>query len=569
MFMSVNNNPFLQLMTPLNETFTLTEFSGAEAISQLFGYYATAYSENTAITADQLLLKTATVQINTASNAYYFNGIISRFRAGAITNGLRRYSIEISPSLWQLGFSSDCRIFQNKKITDIVQTLCSSLNIKMDFSGLTGSYKPRAYCVQYRETTLNFIQRILQEEGIFYFFKQEQNQHTLMLADHATVFKSASEASIAFRNDEHYRGHYINYWDRQYNLYSGEFTHTDYNFETPDASLLAKQSAKPKLSAAGQFQLYDYPGHHIDISQGKALAEQHFEALEANHQFIEGSSNYPAFRPGIKFNLINHPSDSENSDYYLTAVNHSAYDYTQLGSCANGSSNQSSHYSNLFGCLPKTVQYRSAKQIPQPIISGHQTATVIGDGQEGQEINVDQYGRIQVHFHWDREQKSSCRVRVAQNWAGQNWGSIFHPRIGQEVVVQFENGNPDRPIVVGSVYNADQMPPYALTDHLTQSGIKTRTSKNGSPAQANELRFEDKIGQEEIYLHAQKDHTRVVENNDTTTINQGDQIIKVVAGSSTLEAAQAIELKVGSNQIVVNTQGIFINGQKIKMNKAG
>lgn len=564
--MPFQDKPFLQLTVASKDVFILNEFTGSEALSQLFRYDLTAYSENKNIAAADLLLKPATIQINTDSDTYYFNGIVSRFRAGESDEKFRHYSIEIMPALWQLGFSADCRIFQKKKVTEIVQTLCQPLGILINLEGLKNSYEPREYCVQYRETTLNFIQRLLQEEGIFYFFKHEKDKHTLMLADKTTAFKPCSEPQLNYRNDGHYRGHYINYWSRQYNLYSGSCAYTDYNFETPDASLFAKQSATPQLKAVDQLQLFDYPGSYSKISEGKKLADLHFEALEATHQLIESGSNYPDLRPGSTFTLQHPGCESESGDYYVTAVNHSAYDRTQQ-TPINKDSQETHYYANHFMALPKTVKYRSPHYLAKPVISGHQTAKVTGDGQRGQEVNVDQYGRINVCFHWDREQQNSCRIRVAQSWAGQNWGTVFHPRIGQEVVVQFENGDPDRPMVVGSVYNADQMPPYALNDNDTQSGIKTHSSKNGAASDANELRFEDRMGQEEIYLHAQKDHTRVIENNETVNINQGDQITKIAAGSSTLEAAQAIELKVGSNQITINTQGVYINGQKIKLNK--
>lgn len=265
-------------------------------------------------------------------------------------------------------------------------------------------------------------------------------------------------------------------------------------------------------------------------------------------------SNYSSFASGGKFTLSGSPIANTDGTYNIIVVKHLARDYSHLGS----SKSSSQLYENTFYCLPSTVNYQVPNKYRKPLVNGAQTALVVGP--KGEELYTDKYGRVFVQFHWDRKGKkddqSSCWIRVAQLIAGKNWGTLFMPRIGQEVVVHFIDGDPDRPLIIGSVYNNDNLPPYQLPFEQTKSGIKTRSTKGGGASNANELRFEDKMGQEEIFIQAQKDFNQTIKNN--LSVQVGNQ--------STLQAQQSIELKVGNNSLLINTQGIFINGEKVNIN---
>lgn len=552
---------FLQLKTPLGN-FVLTDVAGTEAVSKLFQFSLTAYSENMSVQPTQLISKPVTFKIGASENSVrIFNGVISKFAAGEMRKGMREYHLEVVPALWLLNFSSDCKIFEKKTVIEIVKELCEKFNIKVDDYGVKRKYFSYQYCVQYNESALNFVNRLLEQEGIFYFFKHKEGEHIFTLMDSAGSYESCKDSNLIYTQGSH-NAHSINYWKRQYQFYSGKYAHTDYDFEKPGISLVAKHDVSPKLESASKCEIFCYPGGHREFNVGKEVAQKRHEANEATYDVVEGGSDYSGFAAGYKFKLTEHPSSSELGEYVFLSVTHHAFDHSN--NLLQQSNSTISHgYSNTFSCIPVAVKYCPPILTAAPVIVGKQTATVIGDGQAGQEVAVDKYGRILVRFHWDRENKSSCRVRVAQNWAGKNWGMVFHPRIGQEVVVAFEHGNPDRPIVIGSVYNAEQMPPYELASNHTQSGIKTKTVQGSGN---NELRIEDKVGAEEIYIHAQKDLVRVVEDNETVHLNKGDLITKISAGKSTLEAAQSIEFKVGDNQILIDQQGVFINGSQVKVN---
>jgi type VI secretion system secreted protein VgrG len=348
--------------------------------------------------------------------------------------------------------------------------------------------------------------------------------------------------------------------------------------------------------------VYDYPGCYAKRPDGERYVKLRMEEEEAQHTQIHGRSDCRAFVPGYLFRLTHHYRREYNTTYLLTAVTHRAAN--NLLSAVPAS------YANTFTCIPKTTPFRPARVTPKPVVQGLQTAVIVGP--KGEEIHTDKYGRVKVQFHWDRQgkrdDKSSGWIRVAQSWAGKQWGTLFLPRIGQEVVVDFLEGDPDRPLITGAVYNAENMPPYQLPARQTQSGIKTSSSRGGGAVQGNELRFEDKKGAEEIYLHAQKDLTCVVEANenllvkkdqtieiinnrtetvkngheqvtiargnrlvqvamgdDTLTIKMGNQTTRLNLGKSTTEAMQGIELKVGANSILVDQAGITLKGLIIKL----
>jgi type VI secretion system secreted protein VgrG len=497
----------------------LQSFSGHEALSHLFSYELDLFSDNEAIAAKDLVGTSITWSVNEVDQApRYFNGMVSRMTAGGLSaRTMREYRIEVVPKLWFLTRTANCKIYQNKSSLDIIKSVLSDFGVTDLQDSTTGTYNPREYCVQYRETAFNFISRLMEEEGIFYFFQHAEGKHTLVLADANSVFQDCASNPVNFSSGQ-YAPNVISSWEHQYEYRSGVYTATDYNFETPSTSLLSSTNTILPLPNISSYEIFDYPGLFLKKADGTAEVKIRMTEDEAPYNVVAGASECCTFTPGGKFQLQDHEVSSEAGKYVVMSISHRATDTSYENTA------QESAYSNTFTCIPDSVTYRPARVTPKPFVQGPQTAVVVG--KSGEEIYVDKYGRIKVQFFWDRlgtkDENSSCWIRVAQHWAGKNWGFIVNPRIGQEVIVDFIEGDPDRPIVTGRVYNAEQMPPYTLPDNMTQTGIKTRSSKGGSTDDFNELRFEDKKGSEEIYFHAQKDFNQIVENSATLTIGSSD-----------------------------------------------
>jgi type VI secretion system secreted protein VgrG len=340
----------------------------------------------------------------------------------------------------------------------------------------------------------------------------------------------------------------IHRWQMEQELRPGKYALTDYNFETPSTSLAANVNSTVNIGGNGKFEVYDYPGEYLKKAEGDQLVKLRMEEEEAPHLVVSGSSTCRAFTPGYRFDLEGHYNQAMDASYVLTAVQHAATvgaNYPARGAEVGES------YSNHFTCMPYDVPYRPLRVTPKPIVQGPQTAVVVGKG--GEEIWTDKYGRVKVQFHWDREGKrnenSSCWIRVSHPWAGKGWGAVAIPRMGQEVIVDFLEGDPDQPIITGRVYNAEQMPPYELPANQTQSGIKSRSSKGGSTDNFNEIRFEDKKGSEEMYIHAEKDQSTVVENDQTIAV--GHDRAESIQRDRSLEVGRDKSEKVGRNKTVL------------------
>ncbi len=503
----------LELKTPLGtDVLLLLGFTGTESLSRLFSYQLDLSSENDAIAAKDIVGKKVSWSISRFDqNPRYFAGVVSRFVAGALNRRkLRTYRAEVVPWPWLLTRTTDCRIFQNQSTPDIITTIFGDFGFSDYKLELKGSFPKWEYCVQYRETAFNFISRLMEHEGIFYFFRHEDGKHTLVLANAASSYTNCPENPVEYAPGSLAANH-IQSWEHYYEFRSGKWTRTDYNFETPSTSLLTTTSTVIDLPDAPKYELFDYPGEYVVKGNGDPVTKVRMEEEEAGYNVVNAASQCCTFTPCGKFTLQKHDVSAENGDYVITSIRHAATE-TSYGSTANGTS-----YNNTFTCIPAAVIYRPPRATPKPMVQGVQTAVVTGPG--GEEIYVDKYGRVKVQFFWDRkgkkDDKSSCWIRVAEQWGGKNWGVVCNPRIGQEVIVDFLEGDPDRPLITGRVYNAEQMPPYDLPGNMTQSGIKSRSSKGGSPANYNELRFEDLKGSELITLHAEKDQSIEVEHNET------------------------------------------------------
>src|SRR5271157_1096140 len=545
----------LSVTSPLGANVLLLQgFSGTESISRLFSYQLELASENDAITPQNIVGKSVTWSVSRIDEApRYFNGFVCRFIAGAVNRrGLRTYRAEVVPWPWFLTRSTNCRIFQNQSTREIIETVFGDFGFNDFEFDLKGSYAKREYCVQYRETAFNFVSRLMEHEGIFFFFRHEDGKHTMVMADFVSAYQDCPEGLVTYSPDSLAPNHILS-WEHQYEFRSGKWTRTDYNFQMPSTRLLTSTGTVINLPGAKKYEIFDYPGEYFLEAEGEPVTKVRMEEEEAGFDVATGSSQCCTFTPCGKFTLEGHGVAAENSTYVITSIQHSATE-SSYGSSAAGSS-----YSNVFTCIPASVTFRPPRTTPKPMVQGPQTAVVTGP--PGEEIYVDKYGRVKVQFFWDRkgkkDEKSSCWIRVTEQWAGKGWGVVAHPRIGQEVVVDFLEGDPDRPLITGRVYNAEQMPPYDLPGNMTQSGIKSRSSKGGSPANYNELRFEDKKGSELITLHAEKDQTIEVEHDEAHWVGNDR--------TKTIDRDETTHVKRDRTETVDNNETITIHGMRTEV----
>ncbi len=503
----------ISIETPLaKDELLLTGFEGNEAVSKPFEFYLTALSTDLAIKPEDLIGKPITVKIQSKTKRA-FHGYVSQFSFGEIqAHNMREYRLTMVPWLWFLSQTESRRIFQNKAAKDIVTQVFNDLGFNDFEFRVSAAARQREYCVQYGESDLSFVSRLLEEEGIAYYFKHAEKKHTLVLVDQANAYEDCPETNLTYSRGSQ-PDTQITRWMHRFEFRKGVWTLNDYNFKEPAKSLLAETSTQSKFANAKKFQHYDYPSLY-DFASGKELTSIRMEAEEVELNTIHGSSNCSSFYAGGKFSIAQHEAKSEKGSFILTSVHHKVTDNSYF----TGESGGDSHYSNEFTCIPATVHFRPARLHERPVMKGPQSAMVTGPA--GEEIYIDEFGRIKVQFIWDRvgkkDEHSSCFLRVMQSWAGNQWGASFIPRIGHEVIVTFLDGDPDRPIVTGTVYNGANKPVYPSK---TQSGIKTRSTKGGTPDNFNELRFEDKKGGEQIFIHAEKNMDTEVENDETLTVD--------------------------------------------------
>jgi type VI secretion system secreted protein VgrG len=476
------------------------------------------------------------VEMDIPGGVRYFHGVVSRFSQGGRMGEVTRYRCEVVPWLAYLGQSGNCRIFQQKTVPEIVEEVLKGAGVAKFKLSLTGSYDKRDYCVQFGESNLHFVSRLLEDEGIFYYFTHAKSGHEMVIGNQNSVFatiKGAGQVRVAGQ-EVSTAPDVVKELLRESAVHVGKVTLRDYNYLQPSAFL------ESSVEGPSGEEIYAYPGGFQTRAQGDRRVRLRLEAAEALEHTAYGQGSVRAFTAGGRFTLRDHWDSSANKEYVVTSVRHTA---VQAGWRAGESETFS--YENEFAAILFSVPYRPQLHTPRPQMRGMQTAVVVGP--RGEEIYTDAHGRVKVHFHWDREgkkdEKSSCWVRVSSAWAGKGWGAVHIPRIGQEVVVDFLDGDPDQPIIVGRVYNGEQTPPYALPANMTQSGIKSRSTKTGGQEDFNELRFEDKKGTEEVYLHAQKDFRRIVENDETAQVLH-DQ-------TETITNHRTITLKEGNDALTI------------------
>ncbi len=645
--MTIHTDRPMQLKTPLGaDALVLTALRGREALSELFHFELETLWQDTKnpLPFDQLLGQKIAVKLVHRSGVRHISGIVAKITQAERDVKFMKHRLEVVPAFWLLTRRRRSRIYQHLSVPDILKDVLQGMDVSYE---LQGTFEPREYCVQYRESDFAFASRLMEDEGIYYFFKHTDGAHKLVLGN-----TPLSHPAVPYQPKVRYEeasGHTAEEdrvldWQKAQEIRSGKYVAWDESFQLPGKHLEAQKTIqesaqvgqiKHKLNVANdKLEIYDFPGGYaqrfdgIDKGGGEQpsnlqkIFDDNKRTVDIRMQqealpslLIHARGEHAGFTAGHTFDLEEHFTD--DGKFVIVSVEHDASQPvgdTEL--------DKPYIYSNRFTCIPVALPFRPQRNTPIPAIRGVQTGTVVGPA--GEEIYTDEYGRVKVQFLWDREGKndlnSSCWMRVGTHWAGKQWGAVHIPRIGQEVIIDFVEGDVDHPIVIGSVYNAAMMPPYKLPDNKTQSGVKSRSSKDGGPDNYNEIRFEDKKGSEQVLIHAEKnqdievekdethwvghDRTKTIDHDETvhvkhdrtetvdhdetitihgqqsntidkdqsTTITMGNQSIELKMGNQTTKidlgkietsALQSIELKVGPSSIKLDPSGITIKGLTI------
>jgi len=518
------NRP-LRVHTKLGEdVLLLGGFSGLEALSQPYSFQLDLMSTRSDIAPADILRTEILLEFPVAADeTRYVHGIVSRFVQTGQRDELSFYRAELVPWLWFLTLSRESRIYQELTVPDILEQVFKRVGYSDFEFRLTRTYPQRVFCVQYRETHFAFVARLMEEEGIFYFFEHTDEKHVLVITDDSSNSEPVpGPETIRFSPEGHADQYVVSELECEHRVFPGRMTLWEYDYLKPTVPLRESQGAENE-------EVYDFPGGYVEADDGDRFARLLLEAEETQRQLVRGVGDASGLIPGYHFKLEDHFLASANGKYLITQVQHVAH----AGGFRAWEGDASLDYRNNFTCIPADTRFRPRRRTPRPVIHGTQSALVVGKA--GEEVWVDKHGRIKVHFYWDRDskrdEKSSCWIRVASPWAGKGWGAVSIPRMGNEVIVAFEEGDPDRPIVVGSVYNADQMPPFTLPDAGIQMGMKSRSSKGGGGM--NELTMTDTKGKELVNIHAQYDMVTVVEHDLKETVVKGNRTLSIETGTNT------------------------------------
>lgn len=558
---------FIELKSSLSRNdIRLRSVTGQEQMSRLFNYTLEIVCVDNEISEDDLINKlvgqSVTVRLDLAdgSSERYFNGYISRIRSDYSEDLGVTYRAEMVPKLWFATKTSDCRIFQDQTPFDVVKVILDDNGVSFDDSHVSNKGPTREYIVQYRETDFNFISRILEQYGIGYYFTHEDGSHKVVFFDNVGGYFDNPESDVSYflsRQEGRIHTDHITDWERQFSFVSGKYVQTDFNFEDALSDLKTNQETIVKQKQAKNYEIFDFPGEYKVTSDGNSETKIRMEEEELAFDQVAASSTCRTFGVGGKFTIGEHPSASEQGkNYVILSIQHSMVDMSATGTQGGA------EYSNSFTCMPSSIVFRPPRITPKPIVSGLQSAWVVGP--QGEEIYTDEYGRIKVHFHWDRLGKSdgtdTIWIRTSHSIAGKKWGFFTIPRIGQEVMIDFLEGDPDRPVCVSSVYNSDQMPHYELPANMTKTYFKTCSTKGGEGF--NELCFEDLKDNERFFMHAQKDmdvrvlnvsRERIIMHRHQIIGNEEDQDgnqLELVYGYKDQEIKRSHQLLVGGHQLI-------------------
>ncbi|MBC7994498.1 MAG: type VI secretion system tip protein VgrG [Rhizobacter sp.] len=543
----------ISLSSPLPaEDLRFASISMTQGLSTLGEARLNMVSRKESLQPGDLLGQPVTVTMELRDDAKrYLHGYVTRFSQTGHRGSDYTYQAIVRPWLWFLKQTFDCRIFQEMTVPDIVKKVFDDHSVANFEFKLFRSYRKWTYCVQYRESDFDFVARLLEHEGIYWYFEHADGEHKLVLVDS----QSAHDASPACESLPYYEGgadappdhELVSAWRFSSSVIPGQVTLRSYDFERPSTDLKVdkKKARKHELS---DYEVFDYQGDYTQSADGTQFSEDRVDEMHARAMVLQGDSNGHGIEVGRLLSLTNHPREDQNIEYLVTGISlHAQTDATESGSTA------SSALRCDFTAIPSDQQFRPERRTRKPVVHGPQTAVVVGPG--GEEIFTDKYGRVKVQFHWDRygkkDDKSSCWVRVSHPWAGKNFGAIHIPRIGQEVVIGFLEGDPDQPLITGRVYNAEQMPPWELPANATQSGILTRSSKGGGYGNANAIRFEDKAGSEQVWIHAEKNQDIEVENDETHWVGHDRH--------KTIDHDEQVHVKHDRTEVVDNDEMITVH----------
>ena len=541
----------VQVHTALNaEQLKFRAMRGQEGLSQLFEFEVDMVSPSFNLDLKKLLGTSLTLELQDEGASRFLNGTVVRFELVGRANETGRHYIYralVQPWLWYLTRTTDCRIFQNKSVPDVLEEVLGKYGFEYE-KRLTGSYRPWEYCVQYQESDFAFVCRLMEHEGIAYHFEHRNGSHLLVLADDVGGYSTLpGHATIAYRPRDRVVNAMepcIDQWRISEQITSGRVMLDDFDFRKSRASLQSVQQ-DPKGHDHSSYEVYEWLGGYSENDQGDSYAKIRLQELQCAHELATGHTNVAGMAPGYLFQMTHCPREADNREYLVTQTR---YDLQEPEYSTGGTAESVCEFD--FTVLPSSVPYRPARKTPKPRTNGPQTATVVGP----EEIWTDRFGRVKLQFRWDRygqsDENSSCWVRVSSNWAGANYGTMHMPRVGQEVIVDFIGGEPDRPIITGRVYNNDQMPPWELPANATASGILTRSSSGGAANQANMLRFEDRTGAEQILLHAERNLDVEVEADETHTT--GGTRTTLVKGheSATYQSGETRDITAGAKETI-------------------
>ncbi|GHA55029.1 type VI secretion system tip protein TssI/VgrG [Photobacterium aphoticum] len=588
----------LKIDTPLGkDVFHITKAEIQEGISMLFSIQASTYTNGQLINANDIIGKSVSITLkHTTGGALvekYYNGVVtairsvgSRVPSSAEGEKYQDYVLDISPTCQFLTQRTNCRIFQKLNVIEIVQKIFGEHAVRVK-TKVEKTYPVYDYKVQYHESDLDFVHRLLEQEGLFYFFTHEKDAHYIVLADNLSAYSPCTEAEVSFTTGSLAEAH-IHTWSSGLEVVPGSSVKQAYDFIKPTSKPKGQSVDAELVPQQAQTEVYEYLAESEFLTRTQNMANFAVDALQRDAELSSGGSNCCSFSAGQFFAFKSHEDERLiGKDFLITQLHMEVAIATQTGS----NSHSAQTLKNQFTCVPKETLYRPLPLTSKPRVYGAQTARVTGD--EGDEICIDKYGRVKVLFHWDREglsdSTSSCWIRVAQNWAGNRWGAFFFPRVGQEVLVEFLDGDPDQPIISGALYNGDQMPPYDLPAQKSVSGIKSRSTKQGTHENFNEIRFDDAKGNELFYMHAEKDHYMHVENDqqvivdrdalhhvvNNLTVKVDNNVLHTVKNNQTetigkelvIDAGSKIVLKSGGSSITLTSDGkIDIKGNSVSIN---
>jgi type VI secretion system secreted protein VgrG len=546
------NTRICELTTPLGkDVLVFTRLDASEALSELFEFRIDCLSEDADLNFDQAIGKQCSLRVTMLGQQREFSGILVEAQWLGAHNEYYSYRIVLRPWLWLLTRTTDCRIFQDKKAPDIIKEVFRERGFTDFESKLTedSSCPKLEYCVQYRETDFDFVSRLMEQHGIYYFFKHDSGKHTLVLADskssHTPVDGLASIPFIPLSGSDRRSEQNIHHWIAERRFRTGKVELNDYNYEKPNAKMTSDAKGSESYTRS-EMEFYDYPGKYKEKSDGERYAKIHLESEQALDHRRQASGSAISLFPGGLTRLNGHFKDSQNIEYLVVRCLH-AFENEEYRSGSGGGSHDV--YSGNYEFQQSDRPFRAPIVTPKPVINGIQTAKVVTkDSNSNEEIDVESLGEIYVRFFWDRKKMRSCCLRVAQVWSGKKWGGQVIPRVGQEVVVEFLEGDPDRPLVIGTVYNDEYKLPYDLPSKKTVSGLKSDSTKGGGGY--NEWNFEDKKGSEQIGIHAQKDLDVVVLNAETRTI--GEEFLAGDSRKTTLiKGNDKLDILTGSQQVTI------------------